>query len=142
MSQPTNSADRIENVVEIQAPLDRVWRLVSSPGWWLGDGPDGVQDPPAAMRERYPVQAVENQPQDYCSFRWAPTTPDTPLTDDNSTLIEFFLAEAEDVVTVRVLETGFAALAVSDEVRAAGHRDNTEGWQTQLGALRQAAEAA
>lgn len=142
MTGKTQLQDRIENVVEIQAPLDRVWRLVSSPGWWLGDGADGIQNPPAATRERYPVQAVENQPQDYCSFRWAPTTPDTPLTDDNSTLIEFFLDSSEDVVTVRVLETGFAALAVSDEVRAAGHRDNTEGWLTQLGALREAAEAA
>lgn len=142
MTEKTQLPDRIENVVEIQAPLDRVWTLVSAPGWWLGDGPDGIQAPPAATRECYPVRAVDSQPQDYCSFRWAPTTPDTPLTDDNSTLIEFFLAESDDVVTVRVLETGFAALAVSEETRIAGHRDNTEGWQTQLGALREAAEVA
>ncbi len=142
MSQTANVADRIENVVEIQAPLDRVWQLVSSPGWWLGDGPHGIQDPPAATRERYPVQAVDNQPQDYCSFRWAPTTPDTPLTKGNSTLIEFFIAESEGVVTVRVLESGFAALSVDDDTRASGFRDNTDGWQTQLGALRDATEAA
>ncbi|WP_446665902.1 hypothetical protein [Flexivirga sp. B27] len=138
----TQTPDRIENVVEINAPLARVWTLVSSPGWWLGDGPDGIQDPPEATKKRYPVQAVENQPQDYCSFRWAPTTPDIPLTEANSTLIEFFLAESEGVVTVRVLETGFAALAVDDETRAAGFRDNTSGWENQLGALREASEAA
>lgn len=142
MDQDVKPADRIENVVEINAPLDRVWQLVSSPGWWLGDGPDGIQDPPASTKQRYPVQSVESQPRDYCSFRWAPGTPGLALTDHNSTLIEFFLAEDEGTVTVRVVESGFARLVLSAEDRAACFRDNTTGWQNQLSALREATEAA
>lgn len=149
MTDMTQTPDRIENVVEINAPLDRVWALVSTPGWWLGDGPDDIQDPPAAARERCPVEEVESQPQDYCSFRWAPTTPGAPPADDNSTLIEFFVTEDNGMVTVRVVESGFAALSADDETHAAGRCDNTTmttlaltDWQDQLGYLREAAQTA
>ncbi len=36
MSNPSEAADRIERQVTINAPLERVWRLVSEPGWWIG----------------------------------------------------------------------------------------------------------
>lgn len=140
MSATTTVDDRIERSVDIHAPLDRVWRLVSSAGWWLGDGPDGIQDPPQETRDRYPVEVVESKPQSYCSFRWAPVTGG--LSDSTGTLVEFFLTEAGDAVTVRVVESGFATIEVNEADRAEGFRENTKGWRNQLGALREALEAA
>lgn len=149
MTSTAEKQDRVESAVEINAPMERVWTLVSTPGWWLGEGADGIQDPSAATRDRYPVHMVESHPRDYCSFQWAPTTPGAPLTDNNSTLIEFFLAEDDGVVTVRVVESGFAALSVADGAGSAETCDNTTmitlavtGWRDQLDSLRAATEAA
>ncbi|MGI9002113.1 MAG: hypothetical protein ACR2GH_10630 [Pseudonocardia sp.] len=38
MSTAHENADRIEREILINTPLDRVWDLVSEPGWWIGDG--------------------------------------------------------------------------------------------------------
>lgn len=34
--------DRIEQVIAINAPLDRVWELVTQPGWWV---PSDIEQP-------------------------------------------------------------------------------------------------
>jgi hypothetical protein len=30
--------DRIERQIDIDASAERVWRLISEPGWWINDG--------------------------------------------------------------------------------------------------------
>ena len=66
----------------------------------------------------FPVRVVKVQPQSYVAYRWAPATPGAELTDGNSTLVEFTLAAEGDKTRLTVVESGFAALKVSDEVRA------------------------
>ena len=62
--------DRIEQQIVINAPLDRVWDLVSVPGWWV---PTEVETEPdrrpgsQTVREsarwgRFPVEVVEIRP--------------------------------------------------------------------------------
>ena len=34
----TDTKDRIERKIEIDAPAEWVWLLVSQPGWWIDDG--------------------------------------------------------------------------------------------------------
>ncbi|MGB3184946.1 MAG: hypothetical protein WBG36_01175 [Ornithinimicrobium sp.] len=34
----SESTDRIERTVQIQADIERVWSLISEPGWWVNDG--------------------------------------------------------------------------------------------------------
>ena len=34
----TDTTDRIERQIDIDAPAERVWRLVSEPGWWINNG--------------------------------------------------------------------------------------------------------
>ena len=70
--------DRIEHRIAIRATLDRVWSLVTRPGWWL---PGGAAESARGAgrttvewgRERKPwvVDVVRVEPQGYVSFRWA-----------------------------------------------------------------------
>jgi len=139
--------DRIERSVLIEAPLDRVWDLVTEPGWWV---PTQVQAPvdrtPGAVtvREseqwgRFPVQVVTLDPKAYAAFRWASTAPGDDLGADNTTLVEFHLVHEADAIKVTVIESGFDALPVSEEVRRKGIEGNTDGWGQELDSLRERA---
>lgn len=137
-------SDRIERSVLIEASLDRVWDLVTEPGWWVPSQTTAPIDrtPGAiAVREseqfgRFPVQVVRLDPKTYAAFRWASTSPGSDLTDDNTTLVEFHLASEAEAIRVTVVETGFAALPISVEARRKGFDGNTQGWGEQLDSLR------
>jgi uncharacterized protein YndB with AHSA1/START domain len=144
----------IEQEITINAGLDRVWELVTAPGWWVPtEQPQSADRTPGSVtvREsekygRFPVQVVEMRPRTYAAFRWASQFPGEELTDGHSTLIEFFVQDGSgessgDGVTVRVRESGFAGLAAPEEVRQSGLRSNTEGWQMELADLRKQSEA-
>jgi uncharacterized protein YndB with AHSA1/START domain len=140
--------DRIEQQIVINAPLSRVWDLVSVPGWWV---PTEVETEPdrtpgsQTVREsarwgRFPVEVVELRPQSYAAFRWASQAPGADLASGNTTLVEFFVDDAGEGVSVTVVESGFAALDVPEEVRQSQLKDNTGGWSEELGRLRTRAE--
>jgi uncharacterized protein YndB with AHSA1/START domain len=140
--------DRIEQQVVINAPLDRVWELVSTPGWWV---PTATEEPPnrtpghQVIREsakwgRFPIEVVDMQPQNYAAFRWASQFPGADLAPGSTTLVEFFVTETGDTVTVKVVESGFAALDAPEKVRQAALRDNTGGWESELTGLVKRAE--
>ena len=81
------------------------------------------------------IEAVE--PHTRFAYRWAPFKDpggDEPV-EGNSTLVEFTLAPDGDGTRLRVVESGFAALATSEEQRAENHAGNTEGWAAELGDL-------
>ena len=140
--------DRIEQEIVISAPLDRVWDLVSVPGWWV---PSEVETEPdrtpgsQTVREsarwgRFPVEVVEMRPPSYAAFRWASQAPGADLAPGRTTLVEFFVAEAADGVSVTVVESGFSALDVPEQVRQNQLKDNTGGWSQELDSLRKRAE--
>jgi uncharacterized protein YndB with AHSA1/START domain len=140
--------DRIEQQVVINAPADRVWDLVSEPGWWVptetaqpADRTPGHQTVRESKRwGRFPVEVVEVRPKSYAAFRWASQFPGVDLAPRNTTLVEFFLAAGPDAVTVTVVESGFAALDAPDAVREAGLQANTGGWAEELASLKKRAE--
>ena len=142
--------DVIEHEISINAGLERVWDLVTEPGWWVptDTGPARDRTPgTTTMRvsEKYgsfPVAVVEMKPRTYAAFRWASQFPNTDLEPNRSTLVEFFVSEAADGVLVKVRESGFAALDAPEEIRQASVRDNTEGWRLELGDLKKRSEAA
>jgi uncharacterized protein YndB with AHSA1/START domain len=142
--------DRIEQTITIDASLDRVWELVSEPGWWV---PAKLVEPinhtPGyqVMREsekwgRFPIEVVRVDPKTYAAFRWASQDPGADLKPGNTTLVEFRVEPGPDAVQVTVVESGFAALEVSPEVREEAWQANTSGWQSELGGLKERAEAA
>ncbi len=144
--------DRIVQDITISAGLDRVWDLVTRPGWWVPSDIDVQEDADRTpghqtVREsakwgRFPVEVVRLDPRTYAAFRWASAFPGEDLAPGRSTLVEFQVAEVADGVKVTVTESGFAALEASDETKEQGVRSNTEGWRMELAELRTAAEKA
>ncbi|MGW0750577.1 SRPBCC domain-containing protein [Streptomyces sp. NPDC002587] len=143
------STDRIERDVLIAASLDRVWSLVAEPGFWVAD-PATLTG--AAAREGeslvaknseygdFPVRVEKVEPQTYLAYRWTSAFPGEELREDNSTLVEFTLTPEGGKTRLRVVESGFAALAGPEDLRDKALRDNTGGWPQVLDALGKRAE--
>jgi uncharacterized protein YndB with AHSA1/START domain len=150
------SNDRIEKEVVLRAPLDRVWRAISDAdefGRWFGvrfDGPfvagasvtgvitpTAVDDDVARAQERHAGksdtwQIVAIEPQRRLAFRWHPYEVDPGGAEEQTTLAEFTLAETDDGVLLRIVESGFDNIPA--ERRASAFEGNSEGWtkQTEL----------
>jgi uncharacterized protein YndB with AHSA1/START domain len=143
-------ADKIEREVIIAAPVSHVWGLVTQPGWWVdadqataGDWSIGAVTVVSHEHKQYPVRVEHVDPsRHYVAFRWASTFPDADITDGNSTLIEFTLADLGTSTRVVVVETGFAGLQAPEEIAQGGYDGNAGGWGSELEKLRVRAEAA
>jgi uncharacterized protein YndB with AHSA1/START domain len=141
--------DSIEREVVIEAPVDRVWELVTKAehlGRWFGDAGAEVDLRPGGALElrwaehgtsRARVEAVE--PPRLFAFRWAPFKDPGGVdpADGNSTRVEFTLSQEGDGTRLRVVESGFESLATSVEQRRKNLEGNTEGWQMELGELQE-----
>jgi uncharacterized protein YndB with AHSA1/START domain len=133
----------VERSISITAGIQRVWDLVTRPGWWINDGEvtdhrierDGdvcrVHDPACGEFE---IRVVKLEPLSYAAFRWRSDGVSRSV-DGPTTLVEFWLDDHGDgTVTVRVLESGFEVLDSPEDAR----RANDKGWLQELGALARA----
>ncbi|WP_144120060.1 SRPBCC domain-containing protein [Catellatospora sichuanensis] len=143
------SEDRIERETLIEASLERVWTLVAQPGFWVADKaslPGTVAREGESMIAKnaehgdFPVRVEKVDPPTYLAYRWAPAFPGEELRPDNSTLVEFTLTAEGAKTRLRVVESGFATLAGSEELRRNAVRDNSGGWPLELEALKARAE--
>jgi len=137
--------DKIEREIVINAPVQRVWELVSEPGWWIGDGDrsaqrrwkegdvDIIEDPKYG---RFPLQVVAIEPPSYVSFRWVADGEGEHGPVGSSTLVEFWVREQDGGAIVRVVESGFASMP--NPVEAI--EGNTKGWIFQLDVLKASSE--
>jgi uncharacterized protein YndB with AHSA1/START domain len=146
--------DRIERETVINAPLERVWTLITDAehlGRWFGDAGAEIDLRPGGEivlrwaehgTSRGRIVAVE--PHTRFAYRWAPfkVPGGVEPVDGNSTLVEFTLQPEGESTRLRVVESGFASLATSEEQRAKNHAGNTRGWQYELDELRDYAEKA
>ena len=139
--------DQIERETVINAPVERVWELITAPehvGRWFGDaGAEIDLRPGGEMVIRWTdygtshARVVAVEPHTLFSYRWAPFKDpggEQPA-EGNSTLVEFTLAPDGDGTRLRVVESGFASLATSEEQRAKNHASNTGGWQVEIDEL-------
>ncbi|MFE3764784.1 SRPBCC domain-containing protein [Streptomyces sp. NPDC059104] len=141
--------DRIERETLIEAPLERVWSLVTEPGFWVAE-PESVAGTVAREGESmlaknpkygdFPVRVEKVEPPTYVAYRWASAFPGEELRGDNTTLVEFTLTPEGDGTRLRVVESGFSELAGAEEVRAKALKDNTGGWPQVLDAFKKRAE--
>ncbi|MFC4591984.1 SRPBCC domain-containing protein [Sphaerisporangium corydalis] len=143
------SEDRIERETLIAASLERVWSLVNQPGFWVAEEASLVGtvaregETMVAKNPQYgefPVRVEKVRPQTYVAYRWTSAFPGQELRADNSTLVEFTLTPEGDKTRLRVVESGFAALNGTEEVRGRAVKDNTEGWPQVLDAFKKRAE--
>jgi uncharacterized protein YndB with AHSA1/START domain len=142
------TTDRIERDVLIEAPVERVWELLTEAehvGRWFGDAGAEIDLRPGGeilfrWREhgdaRGRVEVVE-RPHRF-AWSWAPfgprgegTEPEAPA-PGNSTLVEFTLAAESGGTRLSVVESGFAALDGDAETVAANLAGNTRGWGMEL----------
>jgi uncharacterized protein YndB with AHSA1/START domain len=141
------SVDRIERETLIEAPLERVWQLVTEPGFWVASEPSGTAvegETTVCKNEQYgdfPVRVETVTPQTYVSYRWASAFGGEELRADNTTLVEFTLTPEGSGTRLRVVESGFASLAGSEDLRVKAHQDNTGGWSEVLDAFKKKAES-
>ncbi|MCW2523726.1 MAG: hypothetical protein JWO63_2061 [Frankiales bacterium] len=141
--------DSIERSIAITAPVERVWGLVTDPGWWVPSDVELEADRTpgqVVVREsekwgRFPVEVVELRPMSYAAFRWASAFPGEELAPGRSTLIEFTVTPTADGALVSVIESGFSKLDAAEETKAKGFESNSEGWTLELASLRTRAEA-
>ena len=147
MDAATNEAigtDRIERSVTISATPERVWEIVSEPGWWInggtlrphriedaGDGTSVVHD---EEHGAFRIRTERLDPPRYAAFRWIGREDEKGA----GTLTEFWVEDAADGVTLRVVESGLENVPESE--REAYRRENIKGWDTELAAARTAAE--
>ncbi|WP_218593433.1 SRPBCC domain-containing protein [Pseudonocardia oceani] len=128
--------DRIEREIRIDAPIERVFALVSEPGWWIEDGPErtvtregDVTVVELPRHGRFPVVTVSADAPHHLAFRGG----GPGQTAEEGTLVEFHLTEDGGGTLLRVVESGFGA--------GADIAGDEQGWEHELAAARGRAEA-
>jgi len=134
----TDPIDRIEREIHIDAPIERVFALVSEPGWWIEDGPEravtregDVTYVELPQHGRFPVVPISSDAPRHLAFRNA--GPDQQ--PGEGTLVEFHLAECDGGTLLRVVESDLAAMGAPFDVAG-----NIEGWDTELAVAKRNAE--
>ena len=141
------SDDRIEREIQIAAPIDRVWAVLTEPehvGTWFGVGvpteidlqPGGIMVLDHGIHGRYLTRFVEVSPPHLLSYRWAAAFPDVVADDSNSTLVEFSLTTTTTGTALRVVESGFASITIpAGREERASMESHSDGWVRVLGRI-------
>jgi uncharacterized protein YndB with AHSA1/START domain len=146
------SEDRIEREITIEAPVERVWAVLTEPehvGIWFGPGtatpvdlrPGGIQILDHGEYGTFPTRIEKVDPPYFLSYRWASAYPGVEATEDNATLVEFTLTPDGERTRLRLVESGFASLQIpTDRQPFASRESHSQGWPEVLDKLRQHAE--
>jgi uncharacterized protein YndB with AHSA1/START domain len=139
--------DRIERVVELHHPPEKVWAALTTPdglGGWFGSSAE-IDDlrPGGQARVRWNdgeehtlwIQIVD--PPRQFSYRWA--IEGLPPSDPRRTHVEFTLEPTPAGTRLTVVETGFAQLP---DNLADAYKGNVTGWRTELAELAEYLDAA
>jgi uncharacterized protein YndB with AHSA1/START domain len=139
--------DRIEQRITIRATHDKVWQLVTRPGWWLpgsnaepARGPGRVSVDYDGDKRPYVIDVVRVEPQGYVSYRWASAFGGAAPAQGMSTLVEFYVRPVGEEIGVTVVESGFTSLELPESLREDEWKGNTGGWQYEMAGLRSRAE--
>ena len=130
--------DRIERKIDIDASAERVWALISRPGWYINQG--AVVNNPVLETDgdftvlRHPehgdfrIRTLSLEPPRYAAFRWLGEGPE-------STLVEFWITERDGGgITLGVAESGFSSLGDDPAEWLRKREENVEGWEQELAA--------
>lgn len=133
--------DRIERQVDIDATVERVWDLVSRPGWFINDGRvvdhhleevgDGVHIVHDPTYGEFRVRTEKLEPPYHAVFRWLGRE-----VEEQSTQVEIWVEERVGGVTLTVAESGFERLGLAETELRRHIAERTEGWETELAAAK------
>lgn len=136
----TEDPDRIERELVLRVPVERVWAAITVPDemvQWFGDTAEIDLRPGGAGRqtfgdEKTPMIVATVEPTRRFAYYWEPGPGhrEDRVPAENRTLVQFHLHPVEEGTWLRLIESGFAALADR------GVREgNVEGWDYHLGEL-------
>jgi uncharacterized protein YndB with AHSA1/START domain len=138
-------ADRIENSIEINAPVSRVWRALTDHnefGAWfrvkldapfqVGEESRGPITWPGYEHLTWRAVVQQIDPEQYFAFTWHPyaVDPATDYSEETPTLVEFHLEKTATGTLVKVTESGFSD--IPDARRREAFLRNSEGWTQQM----------
>ena len=151
----TDEMSRIDRTIEIGAPPDRVWRVLTTAAdlaAWFHVTIEGTIAPgaevwmtstsPGYEGTRFVVRVVEMTPPRRFVWQWHPGAVD-PAVDYSRepwTTVTFSLEPSGGGTRLSVSETGFNDISLSR--RAKVYADNTGGWTAVVDWIRTYAEAA
>ena len=129
--------DRIERDTWIDAPIERVWRVLTEPrhipSWFGGASAEIDLRPGGAIVFHWRAHGTFHariealDPPRLLVYRWA-LPPDQAPRPGNSTRVEMTLAVEGTGTRLRIIESGFASLEGSDAERAEHVGNNRQGW--------------
>jgi len=134
--------DSIEKVVELAAPVAKVWRALSDHvefGKWFRAEIDGAFEVGRVLQARTTdpgyecvswEMTVENMDTERLfSFRWGDVPFGSAGVAEPQTLVKFQLEEIPTGTRLTIIESGFSAF--TDPRRHEVFRENTNGWNEQ-----------
>ena len=128
---------QIEHEVVVAAPVERVWSIITEAEhirqWFAFDGATLDLRPGGQMVMTWKEHGVfyarieEVAPPHRFAYRGAYRAEEQPG-DGNATLVEFTLTPVDGGTLVRVVESGFHDLALSEAEQAVWAAVNAQGW--------------
>ncbi len=135
--------DSIEREVLISASPELVWEVITVPehiNQWLWDFAEidlrvgGAMTLAGTYKGKpysYEATIEDLDPPNVFAFRWA----EGGWVDGGSTRVEITLTAEDGGTRLRLVESGFASLDISDERRSELFGDISGGWKSELGEL-------
>jgi uncharacterized protein YndB with AHSA1/START domain len=139
------AADRIEREIDIDAPIDVVWRVITEPDHitgWFTDSAELDARPGGNGRFGWEAMTVVNlrverlDPPHFFSFRWQHPDGEEPV-EANAALVEFSLEARGGSTRLRLVESGIDTLARPDEDRETYFTEHSRGWTVIVERLRE-----
>jgi uncharacterized protein YndB with AHSA1/START domain len=139
----------IERDIEIEAPMEVVWRTITEPELirtWFSDVADVDARPGAAGSLTFRADTDDpyivgitvvaaDRPHRF-SYRWV-YPPGERATETNSTLVTFTLvADGDERTRLRVVETGLDQMDMADDEKEKFLEQHRHGWHVQGDRLR------
>jgi uncharacterized protein YndB with AHSA1/START domain len=149
-----DDVSRIDRTIEVNAPPDRVWRVLTTAadlGTWFhvtveGEFAQGAEvwmtsTSAGYEGQRFVVRVTEMTPPRRFAWQWHPGAVDPAIdyTREPWTTVTFTLEPSGRGTRLSVSETGFNEISLAR--RAKVYQDNTQGWATVVGWIQQYAEA-
>lgn len=142
-------SDRIEKVIELKAPVEKVWHALADHeqfGTWFRvklDGPfaagevsRGHMTYPGYEHLAWEARIVAMEEPRLFAFTWHPyaVDPDKDYSGETPTLVEFRLEPIDGGTRLTVIESGFGS--IPEERREEAMRMNEGGWTQQVQNIR------
>ena len=142
----TQSTDRIERKILLQAPRARVWQALSNAeefGSWFGVNLQGQSFAPGQRTQGhitnpgyeyivFEIWVERMEPGRLLSWRWHPAAAEKGVdySSEPTTLVTFELQDTDGGTLLSVVESGFDN--VPPHRRLGAFRMNSEGWDEQM----------